>query len=369
MLLLLAVGQVCLNHTSIKNDEEDIQVVSILNSDTKVCPLLYYEENWTNEEYKTHTYLLGENQFTEIGTHYRSYSKTYPSEIWERFGGYEKMQSQNGQVMFYLKNEKHEIIIFDQQLSEQPKKEFLIISGERIIHVPYNSGDSFINFCFFQGSYYLLVFSQCDDLQSDYDTIRIQKISENMKLVDTSEMNIAKIGLAPYNFVNHSATIIRDTLVFPIHNNNEYSILAYDIVNDEASFWSIDYGILATISSENDLFAVGYNDTEIVIEKYSASGASLERQTVPYPVAIQMSNESISIDDEIFLVNNHFYFSFRFGDRYCLCSYDYLSNKWDNTWVVETNNPDILLMDIKYVEITDGNIYDLLSNCVNKLSK
>lgn len=351
---------------TVKDSNSLLYVTSKLQGKQIVAPVLYYEENVVSEDYDTHTFLIQNGQYSELEKHYRTFSKTYPSIIWNRFNGAENMREEYGQLLNYYNCEDAEIYIFDRSSSKHKAKEYLLINGLSKTVITYDEDEFYFDLLYFDKYFYLLTYVQTEPTLADYNMIRIVKLTNELVVACTMEIDFSSFNLLPRNFINNSVAIVDKTILFPLRKDQDFYFLRYNSITHKADLIPIEYGLLGIIADTDCFYAVGYTDEEeIVFDTLDPSGTSMRRNSIPLPLVIQISCEEFRFDDILYMYNSEIYCCLIFQHRCFFLSYDTTTNEWKSSWVVTKGDNPFFLMDVKYMVNIGGKYFDLFPNWNN----
>lgn len=350
----------------LNRSEPFLDISSNLHNQKHISPVLYFEENMLSENYDTHTFIIEGEKYSELDKHYRTYSKTYPSNIWSQFDGSDSMREHYGQLLNYYHGTNGEIYVFDRSLSKSETREYVIKKGAYETIITYSRDEYYFDFLFFDRYYYLFTFAQTQEDLPDYDVIRVHKLSDNLVVKQTIEICFSKLDILPYNFIDNSVCVINDTLYFPIKKDQAYYLLKHNASANQTDLVRMDYGLLGVIADTDCLHVVGFTgDDNLVFETLKTDGTSVRKNIIPLPMFIQISQENFHFDDIYYMYNSEIYCCLRFGQRCCFLSYDIITNEWKNSWTVNQNDHSSFLMDVKYMIYKGGEYFDLFPNWNN----
>lgn len=343
-----------------------LKISSEIQSEQDIFPVLYFEESILSEEYDTHTFLVENENYQELEKHYRTYSKTYPSSIWTKFDGASSMRDEYGQLLSYYNCDGEESYVFDRSLSSIATKEYILIKGESETIIEYNKNEYFFDFLYFDGNYYLFTYAQTKPELSDYNVIRIYKLTKELDYDSTIEIDFSMHDVFPYNFINNSVAIVDKTILFPLKKEGNYYFLKHNSLTSQTELVIAEYGILGIIADTDCFYVVGFtDDDQLVFHTLSPDGISIRKNTIPLPVVVQMSQEDFRFDKILYMTNSEIYCCFMFGQRCCFLSYDVESNEWKSSWIVDIGDSPYFLMDVKYMIKKGGEYFDLFPNWNN----
>lgn len=351
----------------VRNHPEPILDISAKIYDNKsISPVLYFEENIVGGDYDTHSFLVEGEKYTELQKHYRTFSKTYPSGIWEQFGGSSRMREQYGQLLNYYHSTNGEIYVFDKSLSESKTREYVIKKGDCEVLIAYDKNEYYFDFLYFGGNYYFFTFAQTDADLPDYDIIKIHKLTENLVVEQTMDVFYSKMGLSTYNFINNAVAAIDGILYFPVKQGQTYFLLRHNSSTGQTDLITMEYGLLGIVADTDCFYVIGFSDDDkLIFETLAPDGRSTQKNIIPLPTFIQLSQEDLRFDDIFYMYNSEIYCCLMFGQRCCFLSYDISSNQWENLWSITQEDYSYFLMDVKYMVEEGGVYFDLFPNWNN----
>lgn len=343
--------------------EPILDMSSKLLGEKKLFPVLYFEEGIISEDYDTHTFLINDEKYTELEKHYRTFSKTYPSSVWEQFGGASAMREDYGQILNYYHCIDGDTFVFDRSLSRSGIREYTIIKGKYVQNITYSKDEYFFDFLYFDGYYYFLTFVQTEANLPDYNMIRVYKLTDSLLIEQTIEICFAKLGLLTHNFINKAVAVVEGILYFPVKKSQTFYLLRHDPLKDQTDLIAMEYGILGIIADTDCFHVIGFTDDDnIIFQTLKSDGVPVKKSTIALPMFIQISRENFRFDDIFYMYNSEIYCCLMFGQKCCFLSYDTINNEWKNYWTIAQTNGSYFLMDVKYMLYENGAYFDLFPN-------
>lgn len=360
IILFIVLGVV------LNRPEPLLDILSKVYDEKNVSPVLYFEENMVSADYDTHTFLIEGEKCLELEKHYRTYSKTYPSSVWDQFGGSSAMREHYGQLLNYYHCRSGEIYVFDRSLSQSETREYIIKKGTLEALITYSKDEYYFDFLYFDGYYYFFTFAQTETNLPDYDLIRVHKLTDSLVVEQTIEINFSKFGLLTYNFINNSVAAVDGNLYFPVKKDQTYYLLRYNSSTDQIDLVMMEYGLLGTIADTDCFYVIGFTDDDkLIFETLKPDGTSVNKNIIPLPMFVQISQEDFRFDDIYYMYNSEIYCCLMFGQRCCFLSYDILTNEWKNSWTIAQKDYSYFLMEVKYMIHEGGAYFDLFPNWNN----
>lgn len=343
-----------------------LDVSSNIYGEKNVSPVLYFEENMVSADYDTHTFLIEDEKCLELEKHYRSYSKTYPSSVWEQFGGSNAMREYYGQLLNYYHCTNDQIFVFDRSLSASKTREYIIKKGTYETSITYSKDEYYFDFLYFDGYYYFFTFAQTETNLPDYDMIRVYKLTDSLVVEQTIEICFSKLDLLTYNFINNSVAAVDDYLYFPVEKDQTYYLLRYNFSTNQTDLVVMEYGLLGIIADTDCYYVIGFTDDDkLIFETLRPDGTSVKKNIIALPMFVQISQEDFRFDDIFYMYNSEVYCCLMFGQRCCFLSYDILTNEWKCSWTIAQKDYSYFLMDVKYMIHEGGEYFDLFPNWNN----
>ncbi len=335
-----------------------------------IAPVLYLEEDYGSEGYETHTYLIEGENCIRMGQHNRSLSKTFPTEIWEKFGGSEILTwEEYGQVLCYYNCDGGESVVFDKWQSKDGVAEIAVVKTGVEKRIAYNNEEFeyFKYFYCFDGYYYLFTYAQTAVDLADYDIMRIYKLTEDLEIVDIREVNFANFGLRSHNLISEAVTVSNNTIILHAQDNGQSYWLKYDLDDNKSTLVPSEYSLIGSVADENGYYSIGFDSENIIFEKFDSKGNSLKKNTIPPPKAIDLTSKYFSADAILYMYGSEVYMCFKNGRKeFCFFSYDVENNKWMNSWIIEKGDSyNLYIMDVKFMINIDGEYFDLYPNWNN----
>lgn len=340
--------------------KQEIRVSGNIQNENCIFPVLFYEE-YTNGEYNTETFAVTNDAVIKLQKHYRTFSKTYPLDAANHFGGLSEMRKNYGQLLCYYHGIE-DIFVFDRFSSSDGIREYLIIKGDKNVRLEYDANEYFFDFLYFQGTYYLFCFAQTLSELSDYDAVKVYAFSPELKLNQSFNINFGTYNLFPFNFVNNSVAVYGEDIILPFKQDNEHGLLIYCTETGLIHLQEYSHPIIGLIAAENDLYIIGKNQKEVSFGVLDREYTVVEHDYVALPALLQIDPGEYQFDKILYMYNSDIYLALRFGKRFCFISYNIDNKKWNNTWIVETLNDNLILMDVKYMLFSGKEYHDLFPN-------
>lgn len=361
LLLIIFVFNLCIN-----KKETSFNIECSLQPTQDIVPVLYYEENIGGLDYNTHTFLIEEEKAVYLEKHYRTFSKTYPSSAYERFKDIDSVWNEYGQLMAFYNINGNKIFLFNGISSQKKINKYTLIKNDVETDIYYEINETYYDFLFFDKNYYLFTLAKSHPELLSKDILRVYKISENLSVEESFDINYGSQGIPTYVFIENTVAIADNTLYVTVQKNGESYLLKYDFKNNLTTLLPMEYHLLGVISDTERFVTVGFNDkNEIVFETLTAHGKSINKKAITLPLVFELSDEDIYFDDVFYMYGSDIYCCFYLGNKCCFVSYNVDQYKWTNWWVVESTTEAFLPMDVKYMVRVDDSYYDLFPYCNN----
>lgn len=316
-----------------------------------IFPVLYFEEGIGGPGYGTYTYLLNGNEAFSLEKHNRTFSRTRPVSAYSRFKSNKEVYGEYGQMMVYYNTPEGEIFLFD----SYKIREFTLIKNDIKVSLPIENFESYFDFLYFDGNYYLFTLAEPDIL-------RTYKFSKDFVLEKSFDIDYGSLGITGHAFINNSLCVVDNTLVVMIKNR----LLRYDFTTGEIDIAPVGYGLFGVCSDEDYYYAIGHTYTgEFVFEKFSPEGESLGKKEKALPFGFGYDSTAFSTDDTYYMYGSEIFLDFDYDGKCYMLSYDLESDEWTNYWIAEKEIEPFLPGNIKYMMKSGENYYDIFPHWNN----